>query len=146
MFCNMKHQKKNIQNMVSFYLAIWLVILLLIDIFTKQLFYNSTSGVLNIGGAWWLSIHWLVSVVIGGFVAVSMFFATYKNQVSFLSTCFLVAGIFWNMYDRMLFHGVRDWIDIYKILGFHFPLFNFADCYITAWICILLYQFLLQRK
>lgn len=62
------------------------------------------------------------------------------NKVLTLSLILLLAGSFGNMFDRILYHAVIDWIDLvllkYIIPGWNF-VFNFADMFIIFGVVLL---------
>lgn len=62
------------------------------------------------------------------------------NKVLMLALIFLLAGSFGNMFDRILYHAVIDWIDLvllkYIIPGWNF-VFNFADMFIIFGVVLL---------
>jgi len=50
---------------------------------------------------------------------------------------FVLAGAIGNLYDRIVFGGVRDWIWVYYQRGpgdmpFNWPVFNLADCFLVG--------------
>jgi signal peptidase II len=47
----------------------------------------------------------------------------------------ILGGTIGNLYDRLVFHGVRDFLYFYKI---EWPVFNFADCCLVVGAGILL--------
>jgi len=54
----------------------------------------------------------------------------------------ILAGTLGNLYDRLVFSGVRDFLDFYWI---RWPVFNFADCYLVCGAFLLLAQALVHR-
>ena len=51
----------------------------------------------------------------------------------------ILAGTLGNLYDRVIFFGVRDFLDFF-IDDWHWPTFNFADCFLVSGACLLLMQ------
>jgi lipoprotein signal peptidase len=51
----------------------------------------------------------------------------------------ILAGTVGNLYDRVLFSGVRDFLDFYWN-DHHWPTFNIADCCLVCGACLLLIQ------
>jgi signal peptidase II len=49
----------------------------------------------------------------------------------------ILAGTLGNLYDRIVFHGVRDFLYFYWI---DWPVFNVADCCLVCGACLLLAQ------
>lgn len=60
-----------------------------------------------------------------------------KNVFNMLGFGFLLGGILGNLSDRVLFGCVRDFLD-FKLFGYNFPIFNFADIYICFGVLVLL--------
>jgi len=51
----------------------------------------------------------------------------------------ILAGTLGNLYDRVVFFGVRDFLDFY-VQDWHWPTFNIADCCLVSGACLLLLQ------
>lgn len=147
-FCNMK-QKKTLLESKKYHLetfALFVFTFLCIDLWTKNFFYNTDSGVLNAGAIRWLAIPSWISVIVWILLILFLFFLDQKKPLSIFSTSLLVAGIVGNTYDRLLFHGVRDWISLQDLCNFHqifwfqFPVFNVADLCLFLGICLFIIQ------
>jgi lipoprotein signal peptidase len=54
----------------------------------------------------------------------------------------ILAGTLGNLYDRVVFGGVRDFLHFYYI---NWPVFNVADCCLVCGACLLLVQAFLRR-
>lgn len=54
----------------------------------------------------------------------------------------ILGGTTGNMYDRMVFGGVRDFLYFYLI---DYPVFNVADCFLVVGACLLLIQALFGK-
>ena len=54
-----------------------------------------------------------------------------------LSYGMLLGGIFGNFFDRLIYGSVVDFLDFY-ILGYNFPIFNLADCFIVIGIILVI--------
>lgn len=117
--------------------------LVLIDLLTKFLFYDLKiwnsflllTPSFNYGIAWSLPVP-LFFVLFVSLVFILVIFLLFSRlEIDFDVAMFLLAGTFWNLYDRVFLLGVRDFID------FHFfPVFNFADMFLTIGILLFLYH------
>lgn len=59
------------------------------------------------------------------------------NILSIFSLGLVMGGIFGNLTDRIIHHGVIDYLS-FKIINFQFPIFNLADICITIGVFLLL--------
>jgi signal peptidase II len=55
----------------------------------------------------------------------------------------LIGGTIWNLIDRIVYGGVRDFINIQI---FNFPIFNFADIMLSIGVCIRILSVMLEKK
>ena len=60
-----------------------------------------------------------------------------RDVVLFTALGLILGGTLGNLYDRIIFHGVRDFLDFY---WFKFPVFNVADCCLVCGAGLLLIQ------
>ena len=60
-----------------------------------------------------------------------------NNRLNNFTFGILFGGIIGNLFVRVLYGMVRDFIDI-NIFGYNFPVFNFADILITCGAIILI--------
>ncbi len=119
-----------------------IIVLVAIDMLMKYLFYNLKRGeesrlltpVLNT----WIGRSIAVPLpIVGMLTAVIIwviFYLRHRKHVATLPTLFFVAGALGNGLDRLIYHGVRDFIDLHI-----WPVFNGADIYLTIAILLLLY-------
>lgn len=131
------------------------VIALLIDIITKLLIDNSfelmetrpiimnlfsITKVYNDGASWnLLAGHRIILIIVS--IMMLVFLIYYQTKFTFntrntLAFGVLYGGIIGNLLDRIFYGYVIDFLD-FTILGYDFPVFNFAD------ICIVIGIFLL---
>ena len=94
----------------------------------------------NRGVVWGLfpehSILFLILSIIAVPIIVFLFFSIKKpNTLIIVSLGLILAGTLGNLYDRISFNAVRDFIDFY-IIGW--PVFNLADTYISIGAVLLL--------
>lgn len=93
-------------------------------------------------GAMWSSFHGqvtlltMLAIIAIGFI----FYLVLRNPHSFLylsALAFITAGAMGNLWDRIHYKGVRDFLDFY-IGRFHWPTFNAADIFIVVGIGLFL--------
>ena len=61
------------------------------------------------------------------------------NKIGVLAYGLLLGGILGNLYDRIFYGYVIDYLD-FNILGYNYPIFNFADmCIVIGIILILIF-------
>ena len=126
------------QKVVKF--AILILLLVWIDLISKYFFYNLQilkwdiiQPSFNLGIAWSISIPLAVTILIS-LTALVIFWVFYiRWYINTVISWFLIAGTLWNLIDRIFLWWVRDFINIWV---FHFPVFNFADTFLTVWITL----------
>lgn len=76
-----------------------------------------------------------------------IYWSARKTTSRDLSLCaslgLILAGTLGNLYDRVIFGGVRDFLHFY---WFEWPVFNVADCCLVCGACLLLTQAFLSRS
>ena len=80
-------------------------------------------------------------------IVILIIFIAYKtsNSIEKLSYLMIVGGASGNIFDRLYYSSVIDFIDI-TINNFHWFIFNVADIFITLGILILLTREFLNKK
>jgi lipoprotein signal peptidase len=77
-------------------------------------------------------------------VAWSFRASTARDRWLCIALGLILAGTVGNLYDRVVFSGVRDFLDFYWIDAaadvHHWPTFNLADCFLVSGACLLLLQ------
>lgn len=137
------------------------LILFGIDQLTKVLFYGKSMSLvgdilwledvpLNTGAAWgsFAGMRWVfvaLSIVVSGVIVFFLFSNKFSKSKFFkLTLSVLLGGILGNFFDRLYYAGVRDFIFLKFI---NFPVFNFADMFITAGtIMLAVYILFLHKK
>lgn len=69
--------------------------------------------------------------------------ATSRDGVLCAALGLILGGTFGNLFDRAVFHGVRDFLYFH---WFEWPVFNFADCCLVCGAGLLLIQALWPKK
>lgn len=106
----------------------------------KSFFY--LTNVHNSGAAWSiLDGKRFLLIVIGGLglYVVSRLWKSFKSNFrNDLAISLLYGGICGNLFDRVVYGFVRDFLD-FNIFGYNFPVFNLADSFIFIGVCLLVY-------
>lgn len=96
-------------------------------------------GILQ-GQSWFFYITTLFALVIFGYFAKDL---SFKDKPWYsIAIVLLIAGALGNFIDRVLFGYVIDFIDVY-IFSYDYPIFNFADSYLTVGMIIFALDLLL---
>ena len=115
---------------------------------TKELFYNKQfladswlfTPVLNTGIGWSIPVHMTLVLVLTAIIVLGSLYLRKNKELNFRTTVFLLAGALGNGIDRVVYDGVRDFIDL-KVR----PVFNVADiCLTIAILLLIVYTF--RRK
>ena len=80
------------------------------------------------------------------FIAIGIYILYYKNftlKLSMISVLLIVAGGIGNLYDRIVYKSVTDFIEFIFI---DFPTFNVADIYVTIGSVLLILSILILRN
>ena len=139
--------KKSLINKIIV-LSVLIVVVLALDLVTKYVFDGMFAegtgvslGIFNLiivhnhGAAWGIFSGNQVGLVILSlvFLAIFIWFYVKDKKKSWLLTvtfAFLCAGCIGNLYDRLVFGYVRDFIQF--AFWQSFPVFNFADVFLTV--------------
>lgn len=95
----------------------------------------------NTGGAWGIFsgntiILLIISIIFLGFF-IYFIEKSKTNKIEELSYGIIISGIAGNMIDRLLRGYVVDFFD-FNILGYDYPVFNFADIFIVVGVILLI--------
>ena len=109
----------------------------------------SVSYVENDGAAWSIfsgNRIFLILISVFALILVYSYFFKIKNikTVEFISYSVLIGGIIGNLWDRLKYGKVIDYVD-FKIFGYNFPVFNFADICIVISVILLLIDALIDK-
>ena len=126
-------------------------ILVIIDMLSKYLFYNMNYlnhssrivPVLNVGISRSLPVPFMIIILIS-IIGIAVFIRLFiKKKINRIITALLIAGTIGNLIDRILYGGVRDFINIQI---FNFPIFNFADIMLSVGVWIRILSVMLEKK
>lgn|SRR5574344_406706 len=105
----------------------------------KNFFY--LTYVNNTGAAWSiLSNHTYLLIIIGFFACLLIFkyMNSFKlNKRNILAFGLVLGGIIGNLYDRIIYGYVRDFLD-FRIISYHYPIFNISDTAIFIGVVLLI--------
>ena len=108
--------------------------LIMIDQITKILTIKNNSFIKNTSTFYNLISNQLLIIIISIIILIFLFHYLIKsNYKNTLEVSLVSAGIISNVFDRILYKGVIDFISISK-----FPLFNLADSFITMGAILLI--------
>lgn len=115
---------------------------------SKEIISNffSISLVHNYGAAWSiLNGNRFLLILISIIALVLIYFIFIKNNqltsLGILAYGMLIGGILGNLTDRIIYGYVVDFLD-FNILGYNYPVFNFADCCIVIAAGLLIFEIL----
>lgn len=96
----------------------------------------------NTGAAWgMLSGHFFMFYaisIIAGIMLIYYFIKSDKSQVLLRFGIVLIfSGMLGNLYDRVFFHYVRDFLDFF-VFGYDFPIFNIADMGVVIGVLLII--------
>lgn len=76
-----------------------------------------------------------------------LIFLYFKETNKLLNTAYILimGGAFGNFYDRLNYHYVIDFLH-FEFMDNHFPIFNFADCFISLGVLIIIFVYIKEIK
>jgi len=100
---------------------------------------------LNQAGGWqeWLFIG--IAIVVTVFLIIWLFRTPIKENLLKISLALILGGTLGNLYDRIVYHKVIDFIDFY-FRKWHYPIFNIADSAICIGAVLLLIDLIWKEK
>lgn len=87
----------------------------------------------------------LVSVLVLGYLLFELFYHKKRNLIVDTSIAMIVGGLIGNLFDRLYFGYVRDFLD-FNIFGYNFAIFNLADTFIVVGAFIFLVGIFLEER
>jgi signal peptidase II len=121
----------------------------LIDNFVTLTKVENTGAFLSLGDSLPRFFYKLIMIVLPLIVLVYvLYYLLNSNNLSnllILGMCLIIGGGFGNIYDRIMYSSVTDFMRFNFVL-FHTGIVNIADISVTAGFFILLYEFLVNRK
>jgi signal peptidase II len=122
-----------------------IVVLFFIDLIIKLIIENNILNISYIKnskiflGSFYVNNNLIIIFSLIILVIICYLFKKYKNLR--LSLIIITAGIIGNLFDRIFYSYVIDYIDL-KII----PVFNLADLYATLGIILLIYNLIKKQK
>lgn len=96
----------------------------------------------NTGAAWGMLsgrffLFYAISII-AGIMLIYYFIKSDKSQVLLRFGIVLIfSGMLGNLYDRVFFHYVRDFLDFF-VFGYDFPIFNIADMGVVIGVLLII--------
>ncbi len=143
------YKKLDMKNKNIVKIVVSLVWLLALDQLTKYIFFDQKilanffvfQPVLNKWIAWSISIDYFFVYIISILALFIFAYLYYKKSIWFWEFILFCAGTLGNLIDRVFLGWVRDFIDLR-----HWPVFNFADMYLTFAVFLLIYKEFITHK
>ena len=87
-----------------------------------------------------------ITIIIGLIIIAILFMMLKSNNIQRYFFALIAGGAFGNLYDRIVYTAVPDFIDLH-FYGFHWFVFNVADIFITIGVfCLILVELLFNNK
>ena len=100
-------------------------------------------GLFSIDGS---VIYNFITVLIGLIIIAIIFMMLKNNNIQRYFFALIAGGAFGNIYDRIVYTAVPDFIDLH-FYGFHWFVFNVADIFITIGVfCLILVELFYNNK
>lgn len=133
--------------------SLFVVVLFLIDIISKYYIesilevsesiviiknFFSITYALNTGAAFSIlegNMIFFYTVSVIGLVFMAFLYKSSKKNIEKYFVLMMVAGTLGNLYDRILFQYVRDFLD-FIIFGYDYAIFNFADTFLVTGVVL----------
>ena len=100
-------------------------------------------GLLSIDGS---IIYNSITILIGLIIVTILFMMLRNNNIQRYFFALIAGGAFGNLYDRIVYTAVPDFIDLH-FYGFHWFVFNVADIFINIGVfCLILVELFFNNK
>ena len=135
MYFYIKNTKKTL------YLGVFFVFLLLFDFLTKHFFYNKSlycNKNISLNIELDNYVFWIIWLIINIFFIWQLLFKSKMLYLKQISIILVLSGSFSNIFDRIYFGCVRDFILFFSENFFYF---NFADLFIFIGVFIFFINF-----
>ncbi len=128
--------------MKDFKYLIFIFFLIIIDQTTKFYFFSRGDFISNTGSFFGLFSGYNNLFVVISLIAIGILFYFYESEKDLRTgLSFIIAGTAGNLVDRTLRGYVIDFIDLP-----YWPVFNFADLFITIGVGFLFYLYFFENK
>jgi len=132
-------------------LRLWVIVALGIDLASKEFFYNfkylnETTyilPVLNKGISRSLPVPFIIIIIISVLGIWAFIWLFTKRKIWRFVATLLIGGTIGNLVDRIVYGGVRDFINVGM---FNFPIFNIADTMLCIGVWIRILVVMLEKK
>tara|TARA_B100001559_G_C16327330_1_gene541703 strand:- start:386 stop:856 length:471 start_codon:yes stop_codon:yes gene_type:complete len=110
--------------------------------FTLAFNYGAAFSFLSDAGGWQRSFFIIFSLFI---IFVIIIILIKDKNAEYIAFSFILAGALGNLYDRIFFGYVIDFIELHYN-NFYWPIFNIADIAISTGVILLLYSLVVTNK
>ena len=87
----------------------------------------------------------LITIIISLVILFLAIMLTNADKITRISLLLILGGAFGNLFDRLYYSAVPDFIDFY-FKGFHWFIFNVADIFITLGVFCLIYVEIIKKN
>ena len=92
------------------------------------------------------NLYNLITILISVIILILFVLVFKSEKLKKLSYIFITGGALGNLFDRIIYNSVPDFIDVH-FREFHWFIFNIADIFITIGvICLIFDEIILERK
>ena len=102
--------------------------------------YGASFGILNNNRIFLIIVSILAIIIILNYIKKSN-----NTKLDFIGFGFLLGGIFGNLFDRIVYGYVKDFLDFY-IFKYDYPVFNIADTFIVIGTILIIISIIKGEK